>query len=208
MKRLASVHVRLVYVILSVAVAMAMGVMSTLWLMGGHRDHPHSTRLEAPPAATPAVPKSLMALEPNPLTEKERAVLSRLAQLPDLPLHGEPEFNLPRYPGASGGRHTAPAAGESTTDISGTAPPQVATAAQQTARARKAEPAQEATMIDIEVVAVERGRLYYRALDGMTHVAGPGQRLLGVNGHVVRIRGDQVDLQIDGRALTVSATNT
>jgi hypothetical protein len=194
-----------------ISAAAAIGVTS--WSASRAVPVPLTYRPPAPPVHAAATPAPVLIPTPN-LSDRERAVLSRLAQLPDLPMHGEPVFRL-THPGSAANEH-APAMIGVGVRSADTAPARKETHPREgaaselsvTSGARKGPLDWEATLVDIEVVAVERGRLYYRAVDGMTHVAAPGQRLLGVDGHVVRIRGDQVDLQINGRALTVSATNT
>ena len=142
--------------------------------------HPATRAPTAGPAEKPSA-------EAPSLGDREKAVLARLAQLPDLPVTREPTFDLP----------AAQPSGKPEPAKSGAvnkSPPKAASEG-------------KALLVQIEVISIENGRIFYRAVDGITHVAKSGERLLGVNGRVISVRKDEADLQINGEKLTVSATN-
>jgi len=116
------------------------------------------------------------------LTARERAVIARLASLPDLPIVQAPAFDV-----------------------------KVVEAATRTAAVAKTAASAAAVghsvMAHIQVVSVEKGRVFYRSVDEQMHTARVGERLLGVNGRVVGIDERGADLQIDGQHLRVVANN-
>lgn len=136
--------------------------------------------------ATPVGPEKALADAPEAppaLTERERAVLKRLASLPDLPIVEVPAFDVkvsaPEAPIGSAAKeaHDVPA-----TASSGAA-----------------------VIARIQLVRVGQGRVFYLSVDDQLHTARAGERLLGVNGRVVSVDALGADLQIDGQHVRVRA---
>jgi hypothetical protein len=144
---------------------------------------PPPSRSQAPPAsASPPPQAALPGTEAPELTARERLVLARLAQLPDLPVVQTPAFDVKVMEAAA----------------------RTAVSAKTAARAVSAG---ESVIARIQVVSVERGRVFYRSVDEQMHTARVGERLLGVNGRVVGIDEHGADLQIDGQRMRVAANS-
>jgi hypothetical protein len=129
------------------------------------------------------------------LTDRERQVLARLASLPDLPVVRAPAFdvkvqNAPSAPATAGKIASATAPG-----------------AAKTAETPPPAPAGESVIARIQVVSVEKGRVFYRSVDDVMHTARAGERLLGVNGRVIAVDEHGAELQIDGQRMRVAANN-
>lgn len=124
------------------------------------------------------------------LTDRERQVLARLASLPDLPLVQAPAFDVKVQ--------KAPA---------DTKPSTAKVAAAKKPAAEPAPPAGESVIARIQVVSVEKGRVFYRSVDDQMHTARVGERLLGVNGRVIAIDEHGAELQIEGQRMRVAANN-
>lgn len=124
------------------------------------------------------------------LTDRERQVLARLASLPDLPLVQAPAFDVKVQ--------NAPAATKTST---------AKVAAAKKPAAEPAPPAGESVIARIQVVSVEKGRVFYRSVDDQMHTARVGERLLGVNGRVIAIDEHGAELQIEGQRMRVAANN-
>jgi len=132
----------------------------------------------APVAA--GTPLQAAVVEPK-LTDRERQVLARLASLPDLPVVQTPAFDVKL--------NEAPANGPKAASVA--ARPSVG----------------ESVFARIQVVSVEKGRVFYRSVDDQVHTARPGERLLGVNGRVLAVDEQGAELQIDGQRMRVAANN-
>lgn len=124
------------------------------------------------------------------LTDRERAVLARLASLPDLPVVKVPAFDVKVQ---SAPPHASrQAAGKPVLNKTEAANPQ---------------PSGESVIARIQVVSVEKNRVFYRSVDDQMHTAKVGERLLGVNGSVLQIDSEGALLLIDGQRMRVAANN-
>ena len=134
------------------------------------------------PAPSPPAPRVDPQDEPA-LTNREREVLARLARLPDLPVIQAPAFDIKGFEVTAHTRIAKSAA--------------------------VAEPPAggESVIARIQVLSIEKGRVFYRSVDEVLHTAGAGERLLGVNGHVVAVDERGAELQIDGRRMHVAANS-
>jgi hypothetical protein len=124
------------------------------------------------------------------LSDREREVLKRLANLPDLPVVNAPSFDIKALsvPVNTSAR-TAKSPAHHTP-----APP-----------AAPEQPAGESVIARIQVVSVEKGRVFYRSVDDNIHTARAGERLLGINGRVLSVDEHGAELQIDGQRMRVAA---
>ena len=123
------------------------------------------------------------------LSDREREVLKRLASLPDLPLVKTPAFDIQVQTAVPAKVANSPSGGAPQTP------------------AAKPQPAGESVIARIQVVSVEKGRVFYRSVDDNIHTARAGDRLLGVNGRVLKIDEHGAELQIDGHRMRVAANN-
>jgi len=146
------------------------------------------------PDAQPAPPAN--PTQEIQLTERERLVIARLANLPDLPVVKAPAFDV-KVQNAEPPAETKTAAA---------APTSAATPEALKPGAPK-QPAGESMIARIQVVSVEKGRVFYRSVDDVMHTARAGDRLLGVNGRVVTIDEHGAELLIDGQRMRVATNN-
>ena len=145
-------------------------------------------KVDAAAARSAPEPSGLVSVGVQ-LTDRERQVLARLASLPDLPIVQPPAFDV-KVQAAPASKPQAISAGSAK---------QVA----ETPSALRGE----SVIARIQVVSVERGRVFYRSVDDQVHIARAGERLLGVNGRVLAIDEHGAELQIDGHRVRVTANN-
>ena len=136
------------------------------------------------PSPRPEAPARQPMTETLQITAREREVLARLARLPDLPVIQAPAF-----------------------DIKGPDPAPRAVAAKSETAMQRAPVAAQSVIARIQIVSVEKERVFYRSIDDQLHTARAGERLLGVNGRVVAIDEHGAELQIDGQRMRVASDN-